>query len=151
MKQKIYTEEGDAVGEYETKPKTWEATIAMIVRGVYLNAKLAPEKDTQVYLEAEKEIAKVIASQIEKTRREAYEQGIMEYQLSSRGIHEVAARKYEEKGFKAGLERAIELVPEKCRHVESNRPLTDRAMDHDQGFEDCKEQMLENLKKEMEK
>lgn len=132
--------------------KRWEMTIAMIVRGVYLNAKIAPEKDTQVYLEAEKEIAKVVDSQIEKTRREAKEEGIMEATLSSRGIHEIAAKKYEEKGFKAGLQRAIELVPyndipKMEEHVGDGKLLNQYV----KGFNSCHKFTVENLKKEMEK
>lgn len=83
------------------------------------------------------EIISSPASQVEKTRREAYEKGIMEVTLSSRGIHEIAAQKYEERGFKAGLQRAIELVPEEVH------PSI-------MGWNNFRNIMLENLKKEME-
>lgn len=101
-----------------------------------------------------KEIKDFIASQIEKTRREAYEKGVRDsVDGSELGISNLAINKLLGEGFKAGLARAIELVPERYDDIHVNKLIElKEAQGHfEAGYNAFHTTMLENLKKEMGK
>lgn len=59
---------------------SWEETMAVIIRGVYLNAKMMPNENTGVTDVAEKEMSKLFKKEIERAREEGYNSGIEDIQ-----------------------------------------------------------------------
>lgn len=95
--------------------------------------------------DVEEEIKRFIASQIEKTRRETHEEDRVAAEKAGEYLGEKAAEDEMNAyagGFKAGIRRAIELVPD---------VVEPPSADYDEKLDAYRERMLENLKKEIEK
>lgn len=93
-----------------------------------------------------RELVEYVASQIEKTQREAF----MDKSTRDSYIHVGFKR-----GFKAGLARAIELMPKRKNlkeyHKDTSNPVSMIANGRAWGWNLALTTVRENLKKEMEK
>lgn len=95
-----------------------------------------------------REILKEADSQIEKARTRGREEGI--------GVKNIGKiqTEYHNWGYRKAIEKAIDLVPKALSEDHETHGLyaEDCAICCDAGgFNDCRQQVLENLKKEMEK
>jgi hypothetical protein len=124
-----------------TKSKTWEEE--------FLKTKFMSDGGARFectdYEEMQVELRDFIASQIEKTRREAYDDG-----KAGRVSNPERMRikiEYSQEGFKAGLQRAIELQP----FINFNEVISNDVDSFMDGFEYSRSRYVENLKNELNK
>lgn len=142
MKKKIYTSEGDPVGEYEPKGKTWEDIKQRFFQETGLCSTECRETHDVICRDIANDwLEKEFASQIEKTRRES-EKEVSSIEMA----HLKEDAEVYKAGFKSGLQRAIELVPSR-----QAIGLEHQGSSYSLAYQDCINQTIENLKKEMEK